>query len=194
MAVGVKVNSGLCSREALYGWIEVISHTHVIVLGPAARFCQTVLAAVGCLPACSPRKVPALTVHPPSAESDAGDMNGQDTDPKSCTPGSSCPPTAYSTCCQSPLRTAICHSAELQLWGGRNAQCIIVQSGSPGLQQCLELPVAFTPAAGHICHTAAPEHVRRRWEGSYDWVACVIWLHVPGPSCNLPHVMTAALT
>lgn len=64
----------------------------------------------------------------------------------------------------------------------------------PGLQQCLQLPVVFTPAAGHVCDTAAPEHVYRRREGSYDWVTCVIWLHVPGPLCYLPHVMTTAVT
>lgn len=95
------------------------------------------------------------------------------------------------------LSKPITHSNMLQcrtaaVRGTKHTVCNCAQQQS-NLQQCLRSSVTFTAAAGHVCCDVAPKHVCRR-EGSYDRIACVNWLHVPGPSRGLPHVMTAALT
>lgn len=84
-----------------------------------------------------------------------------------------------------------CRTAAVRRTKHRMCNCAQQQSS---LQQCLQLPVPFTAAAGHVCHTAAPQHVCKRREGSYNWVACVTWLHVSCPLFYVHHVMMSALT
>lgn len=151
------------------------------------------LCAPGCSQTCSCHKAPARAVHRPnlSARADAGDRNGQDIDPKSCTPGSSCPPHSMQYLLSKP--TAYSSMPQCRAAAVSGTKCTVHNCAQQqsGLQQCLQFPAHLIQSQDMIVTlqplnrcTEGGKGAVTEWHVSFDCMS--------GPLRYLPHVMTSA--